>query len=233
MRYTIPEAIIEKSFYLSVWLIQQLRNTESLNHKEAYLRTLEEGTLGREIVKCMRAHNLHLVPGYESHDLKHTLLGYEMTVLDEIRMQAFMLGNGNWSVPSIAILLYGIILLPIRWKVLWNDYNAGRRALPVKTWSIDHFADKKIDDLRKMVFDARPLPDKQYTLNMNRILQYGSLAVVICGAAGMAYSFPHLWSSVTADLIGAGLAFIAGAILVVGGLISLAVTLKSRSPQFN
>ncbi|MEL7006633.1 MAG: hypothetical protein AAFN93_28495, partial [Bacteroidota bacterium] len=67
------------------------------------LRQLEKGTLGREIADCLDKHNLRLVPHYESHDLKHSLLDYKMTPTDEIRLQAFMIGNGNISIPSIAI----------------------------------------------------------------------------------------------------------------------------------
>ena len=71
------------------------------------MNKLEEGTLGKEIAKCLKENNLNLVPNYESHDLKHTLLNFKMTPLDEIRMQAFMIGNGNWSIPSWQFYLWG------------------------------------------------------------------------------------------------------------------------------
>lgn len=94
-KHTLPEKIIQKSFYLSVWIIEQFSETEELEKKVEQLDKLEEGTLGKEIAKCLKQNNLTLVPNYESHDLKHSLLKFEMTPLDEIRMQAFMIGNGN------------------------------------------------------------------------------------------------------------------------------------------
>jgi ubiquinone biosynthesis protein Coq4 len=85
---------------------------EPYQQKVSKLRQLNSGTLGKEIAKCLDNHNLTLVQKYESHDLKHVLLNYQMTAEDEIRMQAFMVGNGNYSIPSFAILFFGVILLP-------------------------------------------------------------------------------------------------------------------------
>ena len=71
---SLSERIIEKSFYLSVWKIEQFSNTEKLKEKVERLNKLEEGTLGKEIANCLKENNLNLVPNYESHDLKHSLL---------------------------------------------------------------------------------------------------------------------------------------------------------------
>ena len=83
--------------------------------KAANLKKLDEGTLGREIANCLENHELNLVPYYESHDLKHVLLDYQMTPEGEIRLQAFMIGNGNLTLPSFAIFIYGALLLPELW----------------------------------------------------------------------------------------------------------------------
>jgi ubiquinone biosynthesis protein Coq4 len=66
-----------------------------------------------------------LIGGFESHDLKHVLLGYEMTPVDEIRMQAFLFGNGCNSLVSFGFLLYGIILLPDQWSIFYSDFKMG------------------------------------------------------------------------------------------------------------
>jgi hypothetical protein len=225
--YNLSEKIIEKSFYLSVWTIEQFFNTENLKIKVDKLEKLDEGTLGREIAKCLKENNLNLIPNYESHDLKHSLLSFEMTPLDEIRMQAFMIGNGNWSIPSLAIFIYGAILLPSKWKIFKDDFIEGSNAIPIKDWSIDEFADKQIDELRKQVFNQRrenmnPIRN----LTMREISQYGSFLVIIVGIFGMLFCFPFLWSSNIADLVGAGFPFVAGAILTIGGLINLSILCK-------
>ena len=100
---SLSERIITQSFYLSVWLINKIAGTKQAVQKETILNNLSEGTIGKEIANCLKQHDLNLVPYFESHDLKHVLLNYKMTALDEIRLQAFMLGNGNWSLPSLAI----------------------------------------------------------------------------------------------------------------------------------
>jgi len=223
-KYTLPEKIIEKSFYFSVSVIQQFSNTEKLKEREQELDKLEEGTLGKEIAKCLKENNLNLIPNYESHDLKHSLLNFKMTPLDEIRMQAFMLGNGNWSFPSVAIFVYGAILLPNKWYLFKKDFEEGKKAIPIKHWSIQDYASMKIDELRQSVFNQREekLKPMKY-LTIRKISQYGSFITIAAGIVGMLFCFPFLWSSNIADLIGTGFPFIAGAILTIGGLINLSI----------
>jgi len=183
---------------------------------------LNKGTLGKEIVKCLKENNLNLVPNYESHDLKHTLLNFKMTPLDEIRMQAFMIGNGNWSIPSLAIFIYGTLLLPSKWNLFKEDYIKGRKAIPIKDWTIEEFANKKVKELREEVFNQREINlNPMRNLTIKEISQYGSFAIIAVGIFGMLFCFPFLWSSNIADLVGAGFPFVAGAILIIGGLINL------------
>jgi hypothetical protein len=218
-RHSPSEALIEKSFYLSVWIIEQLRGTGQLKEKLEELDKFTEGTLGKEIATCLKDSNLRLVPGYESHDMKHSLLNFKMTPLDEIRMQAFMLGNGNWSIPSIAIFLYGAILLPGKLPQFIKDFMEGRRAAPIKEWKLDEFAHSELQDIRESIFNQRMY--KSGTIW--DLSKYGSFAMICAGFFGMLFCYPYLWSSNISDLVGAGFPFVAGAILLVGGLINLSI----------
>jgi ubiquinone biosynthesis protein Coq4 len=96
---------------------------------------------------------LGLVPKYESHDLKHVLLDFKMTPEDEIRMQAFMLGNGNITLPCIVILVFGAIFIPDRWRLLINDFKRGSQVRPISAWTIEEYADKSTEELREYVFN--------------------------------------------------------------------------------
>ena len=222
--YTLSEKIIEKSFYLSVWVIEQMSDTTALKEKVESLDQMAEGTLGKEIAKCLKANGLSLVPNYESHDLKHSLLNFKMTPLDEIRMQAFMIGNDNWSLPSLAIAFYGTILLPGKWGIFLKDFREGQKAIPIKDWSIEEFADQQLEELRENVFNQRTKkPSLMKNLDLREISQYGSFATIAAGIVGMLFCFPFLWSSNIADLVGAGFPFVAGAILTIGGLINLSL----------
>lgn len=226
-KYTLSEKIIEKSFHLSVWLIEQFSNMENLNRKLEELSRMPEGTLGKEIANCLKENNLNLVPNFESHDLKHSLLNFRMTPLDEIRMQAFMIGNGNWSIASILIFLYGAILLPNKWKLFIEDFKEGKKAIPIKNWSIEEFALHPIDKLRNKVLNQREVKlSLMRNITIREISQYGSFATIITGIFGMLFCLPFLWSSNIADLVGAGFPFVAGAILTIGGLLNLSILSK-------
>ncbi len=231
-KYNLSESIIEKTFYIAVWFIEKTSSKEDFKGIVLDLNKLEEGTLGKEIANCLKENNLNLVPHFESHDLKHALLNFKMTPLDEIRLQAFMIGNGNWSIPSFAIFIYGALLLPFQWKVFLKDYKAGEKAVPIKDWSIEEFAERQLDELQDYVLNskaAKTTASKKWSLHEISIL--GSFATIFAGGFGMLFCFPFLWSSNLADLVGAGFPFVAGAILIIGGLINLSIL--SQKPQMN
>ena len=213
--------IIKKSFFLSVWLIRKCADPNPCDRQVEQLKTMPEGTLGKDIANCLENNDLKPVPGFESHDLKHVLLGFRMTPEDEIRMQAFMLGNGNYSLPCIAILLYGALWLPDCWTLLWSDFQRGRRALPVSDWDIETYAAYNTDHLRQTVFEAeRSARPADFHRTLARTGAFGAMAA---GLFGMCFCFPYLWSANVADLVGAGFPFVGGAILFSGGLISLSL----------
>ena len=151
----LARKIIKISFNISISIIEFFSEMEPYKKKVAHLRKFEKGTLGKEIADCLDCHKLTLVPKYESQDLKHVLLNYDMTAEGEIRMQAFMIGNGNWALPTLAIFIFGAILLPSKWPVFMEDMRKGKKAISVKKWSIDEYADQQIDELRQRVFNKR------------------------------------------------------------------------------
>lgn len=211
--------VIKKSFDLSVSSIEYFSNMKPYHRKVAELRQMEKGSLGKEIADCLDQYDLSLVPKFESHDLKHVLLDYKMTPEDEIRMQAFMIGNGNYSIPSFAIFVFGAALLPDLWSVFYSDFKKGQGTQKISKWNIDQYANHSLTNLRQKI-KRNILREKQES-NMKRITQFGAFTCILAGALGMLYCLPYLFSSHLEDLVGAGFPFIAGAILTVGGLFSL------------
>jgi hypothetical protein len=59
----------------------------------------------------------------------------------------------------------------------------------------------------------------------------GSYILLAAGLFGMLFCFPFLWSANMADLVGAGFPFVAGAILVVGGLLSLTLQASRQADK--
>ena len=194
----IPETIIKASFHFSVRTIEKFHDMKVYENKVNELRGFAEGTSGKDVANCLEKNNLRLVAGYESHDLKHVLLDYKMTPIDEIRMQAFMLGNGNISMPSIAIFLYGFILLPHQWNQFFKDFKLGLFSKSIKTWTMEQYADKQTKELREQVVNTKHPVDI-----MRKMAAIGSFSAIAAGLFGMTYCLPYLFSPILEDLVGA------------------------------
>lgn len=223
----IARRIIKMSFDFSVSIIEYFNNMELYHKKVSELRDLENGMLGKEIADCLDNHKLTLVPNYESHDLKHVLLDYKMTAEDEIRMQAYMLGNGNYTITCFAILGFGAILLPDLWSTLYQDYKKGKKSIPISGWKVEDYAKFDINELRLKL--NKPETDKKTVINLKSVTKFGAFASIIAGIFGMIFCLPFLFSSNLADLIGAGFPFVGGAILTVGGLLTLSNSQKHQN----
>lgn len=92
-------------------------------------RLLPKGTLGRDIADFLDERALGFLAHGEQHDVRHILLGYDMTTFDELRMQAFMVGNNlRWHLVGWLILLFGGCLLPEWWTQLRQDFKRGQQA---------------------------------------------------------------------------------------------------------
>lgn len=222
--------IIKKSFNFSVWTISQFHDMRPYANKVEKYRRYPVGTIGNDVAKCLDDNKLSLVPNYESHDLKHVLLDFKMTPVDEIRMQAFMLGNGNYTFPCFAILFFGAMLLPDEWSTLYNDYKTGQRSTPISTWVIEDVADFQTQGLRQQVIGSKV--EKQPVLTLNKLTKYGSLTAIVAGVFGMFFCLPFLFSSNMADLVGAGFPFVGGAILTVGGLLALSNLTRKQDQKY-
>lgn len=225
----IARKIIKHSFDLSVSTIEFFSKMEPYEQKVSELRKLENGTLGKEIAECLDKHNLTLVPKYESHDLKHVLLNYKMTTEDEIRMQAFMIGNGNYSIPSFAILIFGAILLPDLWRTFYSDFKKGKKSIGISEWTIEKYATRNLHKLRAELL--KPEFEQKTIFDMKRVTTFGALASITAGIFGMIFCLPFLFSSNIADLVGAGFPFVGGAILAVGGLLALSNLSRPNKSQ--
>ena len=231
----ISRTIIKTSFHLSVWTIEQFHDIALYEQKAKKLQELPDGTLGKDIANCLQKNGLRLVPKYEDHDLKHVLLDFKMTPVDEIRMQAFMLGNGNYSIPSFAIFIFGFLLLPDLWTIFYKDFRNGRNSKPIATWTIEEYAHCKTSTLREIVFTYSPSQENNF--DMKSLVKFGAYIAIALGTFGMLYCLPFLFSSSLADLVGAGFPFLAGAIITSVGLLTLSnlikhtkITLESARP---
>ncbi len=217
----LARKIIKKSFDFSVSFIEKNHDMKPYKKIILDLRKCKKDTLGKEIANCLDTYGLNLVPKFESHDLKHVLLEYKMTPEGEIRMQAFMIGNGNYSIPSFAIFIFGAFLLPDLWKTFYKDFKKGRKTKSISNWTIEEYANRNLKELKKELVESRLNNKLSSTIDITKIVKMGAFTSIISGIFGMIFCLPFLFSSNIADLVGAGFPFIGGAILLVGGLLIL------------
>ena len=147
----ISNFIIKKSFDFSVFILEKIYQTPETQAKEKLLKSLPKGTLGNDIYLNLQSNNVRLIPKFENHDLKHTLLNYPMTPLGEIEMQAFLLGNRNYTFPTTMIFIFGFLLFPYRTKAFREAFKRGRNTIKISEWTIEEFCWYKTNVLLKII----------------------------------------------------------------------------------
>lgn len=214
----VSNFIIHFTFKTTVSVIRFFKNSSVSRKQMEQLRKMPSGTIGNEIAKSLDYHKYDVVPGFESHDLKHIILGYKMNPLDEVRMQAFMIGNGNFAIPTLTIFIYGFILFPNKWRQFFQDFKLGLISKPIKHLTIDDVKNEVALDYRESVIGVY---EGKESIFFAKLIAIGSISSIGAGVLGMLASVPFLFSAYVEDLIGAGFAFLAAAILFAAGLISL------------
>lgn len=156
-RKTIEHA--RTSFLIPIfWRVYGAQN---IQNQLDYLQNLPSGTLGRGVADILHQHNLQLIPHYENHDLKHVLLGYDMTPEDELLLKAFMLGNGDYSITCIGFLAFAL-LTPELWPQLRTHFRRGRLTGCVLRWSLTKYATQNVEVLRQEIGFYEAIEAEQY-----------------------------------------------------------------------
>jgi len=132
----------------TIWLLEKIYGSTTLDYQLIHLRTLPAGTVGQEIASMLDKKGYRLIPKFENHDLKHIVLDYEMTMKDEIRMQAYLVGNGNYSFPCLLFLSLGIFY-PTVWKDLPKEYRLGQRMTSIHLLTLDNCMDRRLTEIKK------------------------------------------------------------------------------------
>ncbi len=148
--------VISVAFRMGIGSVACFYNRSSLERRAACLKRYPPGTLGKDISDCLLQHGLRELPYYQDHDLKHVLLGFAMTPVDEIRLQAFMIGNGNYSFAAFALFGLGALLLPDEWPAFYRDYLHGKAALPIRSWTVRTHGRLQTAALRELIFRMAP-----------------------------------------------------------------------------
>lgn len=130
-----------------IWILEFIYGKNYLAPKLNHLRSLQLGTVGREIAEILDSKQYRLIPKFENHDLKHIVLEYEMTMKDEIRMQAYLIGNGNFTFPCLIFFSLGIFY-PTIWKDLLNEYQKGKASKSIHFLTLDNCMELQLIDIK-------------------------------------------------------------------------------------
>ncbi|UTW61472.1 hypothetical protein KFE98_15855 [bacterium SCSIO 12741] len=85
-------------------------------------------SLGRELGLFLVANRLKLMDKFEDHDVYHVLLQYSTSVVDEARMQFFLLGNGKRSLFALGTGFIASCFFPERWGAFYEAYKRGQHS---------------------------------------------------------------------------------------------------------
>ncbi len=128
-------------------VLQTVYDMKPFDAKLQAMRSMPSGSVGREMSILLDKHGFRLIPKYENHDLKHLILGYGMTPKEEVKMQFFLIGNGNYSFSCLLFASLGIFM-PDIWKELREDFSRGKRVDSILSLEMDDCLDKNLLELK-------------------------------------------------------------------------------------
>jgi hypothetical protein len=147
LRRLYSKAIEKSKLGGLIWFLQSTHNMAKFELEHERLRRLPKGTLGKAVADFMDFHQQKFIPKAENHDVKHVLLGYGTSPEEEVRMQVYLIGNGNYTLPTIMFAALGIFM-PELWPQLIMDYKNGRANPSIFNLTLKENQYSEIDTLR-------------------------------------------------------------------------------------
>ncbi len=129
-------------------ILKLIRKPVQFPYTAGDLQQFPDDTLGKDLLNFLEAKDLHLLPYYAKHDIKHILLEYETTDEGEVCLQCFMLGNGHLSFPVAATVLYGLFTMPEYWSSFRKAFSRGSKYMPIECWKWFELLPVPVKDLR-------------------------------------------------------------------------------------
>lgn len=148
LRRRILDKFVELlKIYLIIKPLQYAYRNNGHDKKLQSLRELPQNSIGKDISILLDDQKLQLIPKFENHDLKHLILGYGMTSQEEIKMQVYLLGNGNYSIYSILFASTGL-LYPSEWNNYKADFRKGKISVPILELDLEECMTEETQTIR-------------------------------------------------------------------------------------
>lgn len=136
---------------LALPILKLIRKPERFPYSMKELNLFPEGTMGKDLANFLDNKELELLPYYARHDMKHILLGYDTTDEGEGCLQCFMLGNGHFSFPVIATVLYCFTSMPEYWHHFTRAYRRGKQSKQIGNLNWFAILQTPTNELKKLI----------------------------------------------------------------------------------
>lgn len=116
--------------------------------RDQLLMAYDPESLGFALGCFLNYRDLDLMPGFESHDVFHTLLGYGTSAPEEVMLQWCLLGNGKRSPYCFFAASIGALCFPEHWGLLRAAYQRGRQLRTFHHWYFEYLLQEDLTELR-------------------------------------------------------------------------------------
>ena len=89
---------------------------------------LQSDSLGFHLGCFLLKYNFEIQPKLEDHDIIHVLTNTGISVVEEIGMQYYLLGNGKRSLYLGMVIITGTLFYPTRFSYFKQQYQRGKQA---------------------------------------------------------------------------------------------------------
>ncbi len=132
--------------------LRYLRKAKPFPYSSEALLQMEKGTVGNDLALFLGEKKLRLLSHYARHDMKHVVLGFDTTEEGELCLQSFMLGNGRFSFPVIATVVFGLLLAPDHWKKMLASYRHGKQCIAIHRWNWYTLVTQRTETVRNQIY---------------------------------------------------------------------------------
>jgi ubiquinone biosynthesis protein Coq4 len=123
------ELLIEKMYEISKKPYQKMfKKQKAWDIDIPKLIVMPQETLGFQLGCFLLKYNFETQPKLEDHDIIHVLTNTGISVVDEIGMQYYLLGNGKKSSYMFAVIIIGTLFYLSKTKHFKNQFQRGLQA---------------------------------------------------------------------------------------------------------
>lgn len=136
----------EKTYPIYAKISKRPRPQWQLTRDE--LLRLPPGSLGQRVGQFLSRNQLHLLPGFENHDVFHVMLEYGLSAPEEVELQWCLIGNGKRSSYALIAAFSGAALFPEYWRRFRQAFQRGRQLRTFHHWYYEYLLRENLADLQ-------------------------------------------------------------------------------------